>query len=272
MLARTALLFALLAIATTVLTGAWFGTPVQTPPLANAASCPQEFAPDPSVADNGLDAVSLLEKAIARIEADNTGWLRTKIRQTTHARSRFVAEGFLQRGPCHCARLEMEVINNTSRGRLTIVSDGALLAKVQALPGAQDAIHVEKLPDPNAEKESFLVNHGCGGPRTLLCQLRDQLKETVSRTGLLGNRPVIQINGKVPAESGLGMDGTQSAHACVYLNAKTLSLVRVEWLNADKPSLQIDFLDLEMGRELTAEECARVFSYHPAGNEHVTHK
>ena len=56
--------------------------------------------------------------------------------------------------------------------------------------------------------------------------------------------------------------------AYVYLNAKTLWPTRLEWWGIDKtktprPILRIEFLDPEINHELTAAECARMFSYQP---------
>jgi hypothetical protein len=70
-------------------------------------------------------------------------------------------------------------------------------------------------------------------------------------------------------------DKTGPIHARVYLDAKTLWLARMEWTepqSAPRLRLQIDYFDYEIGRELSAEECARQFSYHPTGDERVTEK
>src|SRR4051812_37797552 len=106
MLARTALLFALLTASTTILSGAWFGTAVQHPPMAKSDFVAQDVPLDKDV--YGLSARALFDLAIKRLQADESGWLRTKFRHTVDGR--VVADGSLQCGPHHCVRLEMDVI------------------------------------------------------------------------------------------------------------------------------------------------------------------
>jgi hypothetical protein len=248
MLIRTALLFALLAVSTTILTGAWFGTAPPPPPSVPFGFSPQDVKLDKSLA--GMDAQTVLDLAIKRLDAD---WLRAKLRQSSN---QFVAEGFVQCGPNQCMRLEMEVQCKSSRGKWTLVSDGVVLAKVRNMPDAPDSIHVETLPSSPAERLAVLANQGGGGPLALLRSARSQLKDASLQTGILGQHAVIQIRGNAKSEP-----------MSIYLDARTLLPIRVETSN-----LQIEFAEFELGRELPAAECARVFSYHPTGNEQVTQK
>src|SRR5439155_25465876 len=93
-----------------LLTGAWTNShsrPAQEPELA---FIPQPVHLDADVIGTGVDAKQLLQMALDRLTPERMPWLNTKIRQTlTDARSNFIAEGFLQRGPRHCARLEMNL-------------------------------------------------------------------------------------------------------------------------------------------------------------------
>src|SRR5262245_54034865 len=179
MLARTALLFALLTASTSILSGAWFGSAAQTTQNFGSEFVPQGVPLDANEIGNGVDAAQLLEKAISRMEAAPAGWLRVKFRQTINdGRSQFIAEGVLQRGPDQCARLEMDVIRNDSRARLTMVSDGGVFAKVLAMPNTAESVAVEHLPpaEKTSKREDFLTRHGCGGPTALLRLLRTQMQ------------------------------------------------------------------------------------------------
>jgi hypothetical protein len=90
-------------------------------------------------------------------------------------------------------------------------------------------------------------------------------------------RPVIQLTadldpGALPAFKALKL---AALSACVYLDARTLWPVRIDWSGADNGRAtrllrQIEFRDPILGVALGDDECARTFSYHPDGSEHVT--
>lgn len=289
MLTRTLFFFALLGGGTVFLTGAWFGSFAPSAQNPESFFTPQNVPLDADIVGSGVDANQLLEKAMEKLAPARTGWLKTKIRQTMNdADSRFVAAGFLQRGPNHCARLEMDVITGQAHGRLVIVSDGELLAQVRKLPGREPAVVLEDLPaatektpalDPAAQEE-YLVGKGCGGPRALLRQFRQHLRNGKLQTGLLHDKPVIRIKGDIdPATVPAFAPNKKrlTLIACTYLDATTLWPHRFEWreqskVAAARPILQIDLHDFEIGRELSFAECTHVFSYQPGGNERVTGK
>ena len=254
MLGRTVLLFTLLLIATAILSCAWFVRAAQAMPMPESGPVAQNVRIDRELPG---DAGPWLDRAIKRLEDDKSGWLRVTFRQTvTGPRSNFVAEGFLQTGPKHCVRRELEVINkNGSRGRILAVSDGAVLAKVQMLPETPDIVAVDALPTSGAG--AFLEQHGCGGPRALLRSVRGKIQNAAVHAGSLDGRAVLRITGAMP---------TASSRVGLFLDAETFALLRYdETFEKDSAStLQIDFSSCEIGRELSVEECARLFSYQPS--------
>jgi hypothetical protein len=279
MLTRTACLFLLGLGITILLTGA--RTASLSTPLQNQESpfVPRSVPLDADIIGSGVDAGQLLQKALEKLDPQRTPWLKTKIRQTMcDVDSTFVAEGYLQRGPNHCARLEMDILSGGKKGRLIVVSDGELIAQVNELPGMPAKVDVHKLSitgqprdDESTLKHKHLSDKSCGGPATLLAQLRRQLQNARLQTGLLQKTPVIQIKGDLEPAAMSVCAGVKRTvrQARVYLDAKTLWPHHVEWWGGDNVEtpglvLRIEFLDPQLNRELSVDECVRLFSYKPA--------
>ncbi len=128
-------------------------------------------------------------------------------------------------------------------------------------------------PSDATAREKRLAAKGCGGPHALLAQFRRRLNNGKLQTGLLDGKPVIQIRGNLqPADP---KKPVRLGYA--YLDAATLWPHRLEWWSPDnakasRPIVQIEFLEPEINHELSLEECARVFTYQPGGNEKVSQK
>src|SRR5713226_2704982 len=118
---RTLFLFTLALGAAIFLTGARTSPPTPCVLNPDAGFVAQTVPLEPDIVGSGIDATQLLGKALEKISGPRTAGMNTKIRQTmTDADANFVAHGFLQRGPNHCARLEMDL---GKQGRLQVVSD-----------------------------------------------------------------------------------------------------------------------------------------------------
>ncbi len=286
MLTRMLFLIGLVLCGIVALTGAW---PASFSPSAHDADStfvPKPMPLDANIVGSGIDARQLLEKALEKLGKEESVWLNTKIRQTVHnADSRFVAEGFLQRGPNQCARMELEINTNGVRSRLVIVSDGEMLAQVRKIHGAKSIAEVERLPaipaasqaEAHAARETYLDGKSCGGPAALLRSIHQALRAGTLQTGLLRDQPVIHLRGdldpdQVRAFAAMKLTGFSTS---VYLDAKTLWPMRIEWWGAEhgkapRRLTQIEFRDPIVGVPLTDEQCASMFSYAPDGNEQVT--
>jgi hypothetical protein len=269
---RLLIFFALVAGTVLFLTGAWTGSLVPPAETAEANFLPQSVPLDADIVGTGIDAAELLDKAVARLVAAPSPWLKTKVRQTmARPDSTFVAEGILQRGPNHCARLELSVVSNGQRGRVLVVSDGVLLARVCTVPGEKRAPSAELLPAPgdSAARDEFLTARSCGGPLAVLRQLHAHLRSGKLQTGRLDDRAVIQVTGAMDPEAKCCAGFSIPAHqVCAYLDARTLWPCRVEWhgrakAGAPRQMLAVEFHDPETDRELSAAECTRLFSYQP---------
>lgn len=259
------------------LTGAWNNSPAPPAEPAKIAFVPQSIALDADIIGSGIDARQLLQKAIDRLTGPKIAWLKTKIRQTmTDTGSNFVAEGILQRGPNHCARLTMDIATGGQKRRLLVVSDGEIVAQVREASGAAPSVTVESMPSPEDEtiiaaaREAFLTEKSCGGPRAILAQLHQHLQNGKLQTGLLDRAPVIQIKGEMAPTAKTTCACTMSPlhYAYVYLDAGTLWPHCIEWWGTDKEGtprrvLRVEFLESDVGRELSEAECAKVFSYRP---------
>ena len=272
MLTRFFFLFALLVSAIAALTGARSGSTPLTPQAGEVHFTPHSAQLDADVISSAADVTQLLDKTLAKLSDNGDGWLKTKFRQSMHE-PRLVVEGVLQRAPNHCARMETEVVVGQSRGRLIVVSDGELIAQVRTLSGTASTVIVEKLPTTGAaRKEQHLIDNGCGGPHAMVSQLKQHLRNGKLQTGLLKDRPVIRIRGELQPASfpALARVASSALVAGVYVDAETLWPHRFEWSDSKRPLLQIDFYSVEIGRQLSFEECARLFSYQPDGSEQVT--
>lgn len=269
MLTRILFLLSLALGCIILLTGAWTGSFTSSLPNSDVAFIAQPVPLDADTIGSGIDAKQLLQKALEKLDPKRSPWLKTKIRQTTtDAGSSFVAEGFLQRGPNYCARLQMTI---GMEGRLLVVSDGERVAVERKTPGEKPALEVTNmLDDESAAKDAMLCSKSCGGPQTLLEQLNRHLQDAKLQTGLLQDVPVIQIKGDLSPDAMPVCTGAMIPvrHAYIYLDAKTLWPHRLEWHGVDKTNtlrliLRMEFLEPETNRELSVEECTRLFSYHP---------
>jgi hypothetical protein len=286
MLTRMLFMIGLILCGIVALTGAW---PARFSPLArnaDSAFLPKIVPLDADIVGSGIDARQLLEKALQKLDAEEAAWLNTKIRQTVHnADSCFVAEGFLQRGPRQCARLELEIVSSGARSRFVVVSDGEILAQVQKTQASRSVAEVVRLPAIESEaaeksqavRAAFLDGKNCGGPAALLRPIHQHLKAGTLQTGLLHEHPVIHVKGdldlgKFPAFADTNLTVFSVS---VFLDARTLWPVCIEWWGANgtkaaRPLAQIEFREPIIGVPITDDECASMFSYSPNGSEHVT--
>jgi hypothetical protein len=271
MLTRLLFFFSLFLTIAVFLTGAWTTTLHPSLKPAEDAFVPKTMPLDADIIGSGIDGPQLLEKASEKLRPTRVAWMKTKIRQSmTDSDSNFVAEGFLQRGPNHCARLEMDIDTNGHRTRLLVVSDGTVVAQVREAPGEAPALAIDDLVDQASARDAFLDSKGAGGPLMLLALFRKNLHNASLRTGLLQERGVIQIKGDLePASMSIcACTSITVRFGYVYLDATTLWPTRMEWWGLDKecnprPILRIEFLDPELNQALSDAECARLFSYQP---------
>jgi len=249
------------------LSGAWPG-PLAAP-TQNPASdfVPQTFPIDSAIIGSGVGAKDLLEMALEKLDWQRSTWLRTKIRQSmSDPESRFVAHGFLQRGPNHCAHLEMEIDTDGCKSRILIISDGAMIASVREAEDAKPLVEVYPFPvTDNANiKEAFLCRMNCNGPTVSLKEILVHLQDGKLQTGLLKDRRVIQISGELEG----GSASMAVRHCQVFLDATTLWPCQIDWFGVDasnrlKPIMRVEYTDPEVNQELSLSECARLFSYQP---------
>jgi hypothetical protein len=269
MLTRLLVALSLILASIVFLTGAWPGSNASAPHPAEGSFVPKAVPLDASIIGSGLNAQQLLGKALEAVSTARASWLKTNVRQTVSGfRSDFIATGHLQRGPNNCARLEMSIVTSGEPSRLCIVSDGEVVAEARQLGSRQPAVAVTRLSaDEPGARSAVLAGMGCGGPGALLAQLQKQLQSAKLQTGLLDDKPVIRIQGNVEQGQGIANGTAFPARLCrVYLDVNSLWPHRLEWHGESKNSrtsalLRIEFSEPDLGRELSGEECMRVFSY-----------
>lgn len=253
------------------LPGAWHAPPAVPAAPAAPAFVPQPISLDRAIVGVGTTGAQLLDRALAALAPERVTWLCTKVwQQFNDAPTEFVAEGTLIRGPGGCARLDVIIhVGNGHGGRTLRVSDGRALAEVLQHDGAEPNVTTHLIPTDAPGQDQFLRDHGCGGPRAVVMDLSQRLREIRLETGLLWGRPAIRLRGKLDAALASGKDaGPPAASACVYLDAQTLWPHRLEWWSdggKDGPRLvlQTEFRDPEINRAPSLAECVQLFSYHP---------
>ncbi len=271
MLTRLLFLAGLILVNALFLMSAW---PASIAVSARPADFPLAFKSPPSepeVTKPSGDAIALLDNAISALSPARIPWLKVKIRQTmTAADSNFVADGFLQCGPNHCVRLVMGIATGPQPSRLVVVSDGEVIVQARQISHQKPITVIERLPaQGGADKEKFLAAKGCGGPHALLKQIQQQIKNAHVKTGLLGENKVISVTGDLDLPPGGRAAVASSVRSCiVQLDAKTLWPHRLEWHGPDlagdsRMILRMEFLEPELHRRLSEQECIRIFSYTP---------
>ncbi len=274
MLSRVFCLLSLALGCVVFLTGAWPGSFARTTEIEDSAFVPQNLQLDPEVVGESVNASELVTKSLAMLSPERIGWLTTRIRQTMRTpQSTFIAEGMLYRGPHHCARLELTVADGDSTGKLLVVSDGRLIARVHEMPGKPPKTEVDSLPTADAEKRGVLGNFGCDGPIALLQKIQPHVQQATLSTGLLNAEPTIRI--KAMLSEKMNEQASIEAPCCchIYLHAATLWPTRIEWLTLKRnqsaqPTLRVEFLDPKINQELDLATCERLFSYHPTETPH----
>jgi hypothetical protein len=215
--------------------------------------------------DNDQDGGVLLEQAVKRWHAVNQ--LRVTIWQRMHGPNPFEAESRLILAPHGCARMEMKLRAGTEAVEQLVISDGRALATVQRRPGVEDKVRGQTLPVQRVRREQVLAASGCAGPGAILKQLRDGLAGWRAR---LAGGATLRLTGRVdaarPACSHLAALG--AAVCTLDLDAATLWPRRIEWRGLDERRrprliLEMEYRDPETERALSAEECARLFTYTP---------
>lgn len=189
----------------------------------------------------------------------------------------FLAEGSLQLGPGHCARLDMQVHTGTVGSRLLVVSDGHALARITRYAGEAPIIAGQLLVPSPADSIAALVapdqllrDNGCGGPYPLVTQLRDKLTKLSTQTGTWNGRTVARLHGTCAAGGSADLTSTLVPEFCyVYVDAQSLWPHRIEWWGKDqapmaRPVLEIEFRDPQLNRPLSMPDCIRAFSYQPS--------
>ena len=256
-----------------VLTGAWLLLAGHLDRLKSAApeTAAPTFVAQPLPADfrsaaEGVSAAELLAAATDRLAPEKQQWLRAGLWQRmVHPELTFEAEGTLQRGPRACARLDLRVRTGRKTGRRLVVSDGHVLACVQDGAAGKPDVKSYLLKSPEMNPEQRLRDEGAAGPHALLSELRGKLQELTLQPGVLAGRRVVRVKGTLPEAT----ESPASASFCyLYLDAGTLWPCRAEWWSAPagrpvRLTLEIEFRDPELGRELSRDACVAAFSYDP---------
>ena len=267
------LLLPLLTLGTLSLMGARHGPFAQAPLPAESLFVPQTVPLNHALIGDEATGEQLLNRALENLAPGRMAWLHTRVWQKMIDReAHFEAEGTLTLGPHHCARLELTM---RPGGKLLVVSDGHALAEVVRVAGEPPAVIGDPLPTD--DRDTMLRDKGCGGPRTLLADLRQKLRQPKLQTGRLRDAAVIQVKGELDATVPEELRTEVPVQfGYVYLDAQTLWPHRVEWRGRDRAGqlrtiVQVEYRDPVLNRELSLAECARVFTYHPGAGEVAPH-
>jgi hypothetical protein len=248
-----------------LLTGAWRGPAAANVP-APSPFLAQSVAVNHDLLGRQATGADLLNCALQQFAADKLSWLRMRIWQrSTEERNAFESDGTLDLGPGECARLEMRIRTPAGSARLLTVCDGHILAHAIQRAGSSADVATDALPDGDdrAARRNLLEERGCGGPASLLSQLRKDLHDIRVQTGMLKKLPVIQLKGHLGAKD-------SHEYAALYLDAQNLWPHRVEWWQRDKQrgwrlQRQLEFRSPELNHARSRDECVHLFTYDPDG-------
>jgi hypothetical protein len=203
---------------------------------------------------------TILADAIRQLEKNP--WLAVEIHQRKTDQGKWSAEGALQRGPNGCARLELTIRSGElPPSRCTMVSDGRVLAQVIAVADRKPDINGWQLPTGD-DREVMLTRYGCGGPLPVLRRLAKSVTTWDVRHRRVDERVFVEVTGILAG----GADPDGSRVARLTFDPRTSWLERVEWWSDPPESggklvFEQEYRQPRLGRELSIEECARVFSY-----------
>jgi hypothetical protein len=222
----------------------------------------------PTSSNIHLDAVAILEHA--QILVEKLDWLAVDLRQKKRrGETPWSSEGTLQRGPNGCCRLELEMrMGSSGENRMTVVCDGRILARAMSSDNAKPKIETWPMPEDLPSKNAILGNHGCGGPASVLAQVRSRGADWFAQPAALGDRPGIAMTGRINALPQDFQTGTAPKFARLFLDAETLWLARAEWWTELPDSggvilYEVEFLRPRLNQPLSLDECGRAFSYQP---------
>lgn len=268
---RTLYLVPALSLTLLFAAGAW-----ETRERASGVQASFVAEPAPLAPHAGLGGAELLDRAVSALAPDRVTWLKTSLWQKMNTPElRMEAEGFLVRGPNHCVRLEMTVRAGGQPAKMLVVSDGVVLAKVHHTPEQAARSLCSAMPageGEHAAKEAVLLEAGCAGPRALLEDVKNKLKDLQVEAGQCQGQSVLRVSGVLPSANENALSFKPSV-CHVFLDAKTLWPVRVEWWGKKRERdplslmLQMEFRDPEVNRPLSHDDCARLFSYQPNPGE-----
>ena len=270
--------------------------------VADSAQPPAPAAASP--ADQGQEkagpsaGMAMLDRLLESLHPAKARWLQLKIWQRMrHEDIDFEAEGLIALAPHQCARVDMVVSSSETRSRILLVSNSQHLVRsirTGPRPAEVDILELPHAPDTQDpgqihDRDHFLQIHGCGGPHTLLTNLRQRLKVEKECSGAWKGLRVLRVCGQVQAESAATPDGRNQPytegeksaratflrapragrHCVLYLDAETGWPHRIEWWSTDRQGqaavvlLQLELRDPIFNRRPDIDEFVRLFAYRP---------
>ncbi len=264
------LLLPLIACPVLFLTGA-----LERPPAPVAAAAP--LAEDPA-------ASQLFGRAVALVQPDRLPWLAATVwQQVVGDDMTYQAEGRYQSGPGQRLHLNLEVHLGRSRGELQVISDGTARWEVMQINGEPRTVCRKKgeanqdapLPNPAT---AVLPRPAGSGLAPLLAGLRARMTATSQEAYTWKGRDVTRISlvwspaaerALVPA--GQAWPAFVPRKCFVFLDDATLWPHRLEWWGPrkagaarDQALVQMEWRDPVRNQPLSAEQCARDFTFTPA--------
>jgi hypothetical protein len=251
-------------------------------PLADPSVVPPAPAPRPDAA-----AERCLERALELLKPENLTWLEMAIWQKVQLPGYvYEAEGAYQLAPGQRFRMEMHTHPGETEGTLLMVSDGREVWRGERSgTGPWENVTRLRLPEVFAAmngpaapqlRSEFLQKPHFQGMTPLLHNLRSRLiwakSEQLHRAGgdqihLVAVWPKEEMARLAPPEEPWPIGLPRQCH--LYLDARTCWPQRVEWWGpttgraADRLLVQMEFRNPIFNHPLPANECARLFTFHP---------
>jgi hypothetical protein len=257
--------------------------PAQQP--ATAPETPTAPRPDSKGAE-------WLKEAISALDAKRQPWVEAELWQHVDVHGVcFQADGRYYAGPENRLRMEWDIHLENSRGSALVVSDGRTIwDRLDMGPGTAPIVRkidlgqvVELLQAPGITDQfrmGFWGDMGFLRMAPLLRQIEQQMVVTHHEPATWQNRPVTKLTAfwseavsKNLAPRNQVLPAFMPRKCYLYLDAEHATLkywpYRIEWWGPapgrrdDSLLLQMEYREPKLGKALSAEEMARIFSFDP---------
>jgi hypothetical protein len=228
-------------------------------------------------------ALEILDRCLAAMAPDQVRWLQCSVWQQGKCETfNYQASGRLVTAPQERCRYDLDLKVGNTVGELRVACDGKTLRQSIRMSSVQATVTRLELPGPKdrlksteelAQARARFIEDNSSGPGPMVRRLRQRMLGAQCLQCRWNGRAVLVVAGALPQEQRPDTPSCESVPArftvrqCIlYLDARTLWPVRVEWWGAEQAAapnqlvLQTEFRNPVVNQPLSAERCAMEFA------------